>query len=79
MRRPSIRDVAEAAGVSTAAASMALRDKGRMADATRARIRAAAEELGYRPNLHARSLASGDRAHVLALALPAVGDRKSVV
>jgi DNA-binding LacI/PurR family transcriptional regulator len=79
MRPPSIRDVAQAAGVSTAAASMALRDKGRMSDATRARIRAAAQELGYRPNLHARSLVSGGRTRVLAIAMPAVGPVPVVV
>ncbi|XHR26797.1 MAG: LacI family DNA-binding transcriptional regulator [Chthoniobacteraceae bacterium] len=50
---PSIRDIALHTGFSTATVSLALRDKGRMAPATREKIRAAATELHYQalPNL----------------------------
>lgn len=46
---PSIRQIALETGFSTATVSMALRDCGRMAEATRRKIREAAEEMGYRP------------------------------
>jgi LacI family transcriptional regulator len=57
-RRPRIKDVAELAGVSTATVSLVLNevDGVRVAQATRERVRAAARELGYRPNSLARSL-----------------------
>jgi LacI family transcriptional regulator len=57
-RQPRLADVARAAGVSTATASMALNDTGgtRIGSQTRDRVRAAAAELGYRPNTVARGL-----------------------
>lgn len=57
--RVGIRDVAAAAGVSPTTVSHALSGKGRLPDATRQRIAAIAEELGYRPNANARNLVSG--------------------
>lgn len=56
MERVTIYDVATAAGVSTATASKALNDTGRMSAETRERIRRVAQELGFRPNALARSL-----------------------
>lgn len=47
MGRIWLRDVAEAAGVSVSAASHAINRTGTLAEATRARILRAAEELGY--------------------------------
>ncbi len=57
-KQPRLADVAKAAGVSTATASMALNDTGgrRIGSETRERVRAAAAELGYRPNTVARGL-----------------------
>ncbi|HKT56589.1 MAG TPA: LacI family DNA-binding transcriptional regulator [Microbacterium sp.] len=57
-RRPTMRDVARAAGVSSTAVSFVLNDRegARIAPETRARILAAAERLGFRPNLTARQL-----------------------
>jgi len=56
-RRPvTLRDVAEAAGVSVATASKALNDQGRMTVETRTRIRSVALQLGFRPNGLAQSL-----------------------
>jgi Transcriptional regulators len=46
----SLRDIAERAGVSTAAVSQALRGIGRISPATRERIRAIARELDYHPD-----------------------------
>jgi LacI family transcriptional regulator len=54
--RVTIYDVAAAAGVSTATASKALNDTGRMSVETRERIKRTAQELGFRPNALARSL-----------------------
>lgn len=54
-----IRDVARAAGVSITAASFALNGRGGVAESTRGRILAAAEQLGYRANPHAQALRSG--------------------
>ncbi|MEV0885749.1 LacI family DNA-binding transcriptional regulator [Streptomyces microflavus] len=45
-----------AAGVSKSTVSDALQGSGRVAEATRERVRAVAEELGYRPNSAARRL-----------------------
>ncbi|MGW1997397.1 LacI family DNA-binding transcriptional regulator [Embleya sp. NPDC001921] len=49
-------DVARAAGVSRSTASDALQGSGRVAEATRTRVRETAEALGYRPNSAARRL-----------------------
>lgn len=67
-RRPSQRDVAARAGVSRTTVSFVLNDVPDVAipAATRARILAAAAELGFRPNELARSLRSS-RSTVLGL------------
>ncbi|RAK58948.1 LacI family transcriptional regulator [Phenylobacterium hankyongense] len=54
----SIRDVSAAAGVSVATVSRALTMPDRVAKATRDRVLKVTEELGYHPNLVARSLRS---------------------
>jgi DNA-binding LacI/PurR family transcriptional regulator len=46
----TLRHIAERVGVSRMTVSQALRDDGRIAEATRERVRAAARELGYEPN-----------------------------
>ncbi|MEV6118219.1 LacI family DNA-binding transcriptional regulator [Streptomyces sp. NPDC052109] len=71
--RPTSRDVAHAAGVSQAAVSLVLGDKwrGRVSEATAERVREAARELGYRPNLAARNLRLGHTRTVL-LVVPAL-------
>jgi LacI family transcriptional regulator len=55
----TIRDVARAAGVSSATAARALAGYGYASTDTRERVRRAADRLGYRPNAVARSLVSG--------------------
>lgn len=51
-----LRQVAERCGVSVSTASRALSGSSRVSAATVARVRAAAELLGYRPNANARAL-----------------------
>ncbi|MEV5954277.1 LacI family DNA-binding transcriptional regulator [Streptomyces sp. NPDC051987] len=71
--RPTSRDVAQAAGVSQAAVSLVLGDKwhGRVSATTAERVRAAARDLGYRPNLAARNLRLG-RTRTVLLVVPAL-------
>ncbi|MFF2652304.1 LacI family DNA-binding transcriptional regulator [Streptomyces sp. NPDC058045] len=71
--RPTSRDVARIAGVSQAAVSLVLGGKwrGRVAPATAERVRGAARELGYRPNLAARNLRLGSTRTAL-LVVPAL-------
>lgn len=54
----SIKDVAEAAGVSTATVSRVLSDKPHVRPELRERVREAVKRLNYRPNLVARNLRS---------------------
>jgi DNA-binding LacI/PurR family transcriptional regulator len=67
--RPTIRDVAQAAGVSVTTVSHALNGKGRVDPATRAQVVRVVRQLGYRANRHARGLRSG-RSGALSLLLP---------
>lgn len=55
---PSIKEVAEQAGVSTSTASRVLNQQGYVSDASRARVLRAAADLGYEPDLAARALRS---------------------
>ncbi|MEW9531645.1 LacI family DNA-binding transcriptional regulator [Microbispora sp. NPDC049125] len=68
MRRPTIADIARQAGVSKGAVSYALNGQRGVSEATRARILAIADEIGWRPNFAARAL-NGARAHAVGLAL----------
>ncbi|HEY9365191.1 MAG TPA: LacI family DNA-binding transcriptional regulator, partial [Agromyces sp.] len=54
--RPTINDVAERAGVSRTTVSNALNGKGTIGEATIARVKRVADELGYEPNAVARGL-----------------------
>ena len=57
--KPSIKDIARAAGVSHSTVSRALSDSPLINAATRARIQRLAEEMGYSPDAGARSLVRG--------------------
>ena len=51
--RPTIRDVAEAAGVSVSTVSRVLSRPEMFRESTRQRVQAAAESLNYSPSRHA--------------------------
>ena len=57
-KRPTLMDVAEAAGVSRALVSIVMRNAPGASDATRSKVQEAARALGYRPDSRARLLRS---------------------
>ncbi|RIQ20424.1 LacI family DNA-binding transcriptional regulator [Jiangella rhizosphaerae] len=65
----TLRDVARLAGVSFKTVSNVVNDHPYVSDTTRAKVQAAIDELGYRPNRQARSLRSG-RTGAIGLAVP---------
>lgn len=71
-RGAGIKEVAARAGVSAATVSRALSGNGRVSDATRRKVQAAAEELGFVISYNASSLASG-RSRNIGIVLPTVG------
>ena len=62
--RPTIRDVAEAAGVSVSTVSRVLSRPEMFRESTRQRVQAAAESLNYSPSRHAASLSTGKTANI---------------
>lgn len=69
MAEATIRDVARRAEVSVASVSRALNGLANVSDATRAKVSAAANELGYVPHAGARSLSLA-RTHAIGVLLP---------
>lgn len=67
--RPRLRDVAEAAGVSIRTVSNVVRNAVPVNPDTRAKVESAIDELGYVPNLTARSLRSG-RSNLFGMLVP---------
>lgn len=55
----TLQDIANACGVSRGTVDRALNTKGRISEETKQMVLAKAKELGYKPNLLARSLATG--------------------
>jgi DNA-binding LacI/PurR family transcriptional regulator len=72
-RRPTIFDVARRAGVSKSLVSLVLSDSPHVSEANRASVRAAVQELGYRPNAAARGLARGSSG-LVGFSLPEMSD-----
>jgi LacI family transcriptional regulator len=72
--RPTLAQVAELAGVSLKTASRAMNGEYGVAPATAEKVVAAARSLGFRPNLLARSLASGRPSAAVGLVIPNVAD-----
>lgn len=66
--RPTLRDIAARVGVSETAASFALNGRPGISEATRQRVLAVVEELGWTPNYAARAL-SGARASTIGLVI----------
>jgi LacI family transcriptional regulator len=56
MKPPSIKDIAQVLGISIGTVDRALHGRSDVSPTTRARVLKKAEQLGYRPNLAARSL-----------------------
>lgn len=69
--RPTIADVARRAGVGAITVSRALRDPSLVSDMLREKIDTAVRELGYVPNLAARTLAS-TRSDVVGVLVPSL-------
>src|SRR3954451_23766939 len=68
VKRPTIADIARRAGVSKGAVSYALNGQPGVSEATRQRIVAIAQEIGFNPNSAARAL-SGASARAVGLTL----------
>lgn len=68
MKRPTIADIARRAGVSKGAVSYALNGQPGVSEATRRRVLAIAQEIGWNPHSAARAL-SGAAANAIGLAL----------
>ncbi|RKP45036.1 LacI family DNA-binding transcriptional regulator [Pararobbsia silviterrae] len=69
----TLTEVARHAGVTPATVSNVLRNRGKVGAATRERVLASVEALGYRPNLTARALAEG-RGPTLALMVSSIAN-----
>jgi len=68
-KRVTLRDIAERMGMTTATISKALRDGNDISRETREKVKAIAEEMGYRPNILARSLVQ-NRSYILGVVVP---------
>ena len=73
-RRPTLRQVAQEAGVSTATVSNVINGTGRLSEQTRARVISVARELSYQPRNSVRALSRGGSG-VLGLTMTTYGDR----
>jgi DNA-binding LacI/PurR family transcriptional regulator len=69
----TIYDIARAAGVAKSTVANVLSGKGSVSEATRQRVLQYAQELGYRPNVIARSLYS-HKTFTIALVLPSIAN-----
>lgn len=69
----TIKDIAEAAGVSVSTASRALNDNPRISLKTRQRVREIADQLGYQPNYNAQNLTRGE-SNMVGLIFPVTSD-----
>ena len=73
MGEVTIKDIAEHTGVSYATVSRTLNHLSGVSQDTRDKVLAAAEEMGYRPNMHARSLKT-NRTNTIALLVPDISN-----
>lgn len=67
--RPNLRLIADHTGLSVTTVSRALKDGPEVHPDTISRVKAAAQAVGYRPNLLGRALRTG-RSHVISLVMP---------
>lgn len=68
----TLKDVSRASGLSLITVSRALRKPETVSDATKAKVHAAIAEIGYVPNLTARSLVS-QRSNIVGVVVPILG------
>ena len=73
MGEVTIKDIAEQTGVSYATVSRTLNHLNGVSPDTREKVLAAAEKMGYRPNIHARSLKT-NKTNTIALVLPDISN-----
>jgi len=73
----TVIDVAKEAGVSRTTVSNVFSGKGKFSDETRQAVLAAAEKLGYKPNLAARSLIT-NQSRLIGVILPSYVDRNTM-
>jgi LacI family transcriptional regulator len=80
-RYVTLQDVATLAGVSIKTVSRVVNNQGEITDATRQRVQAAIDELGYQPNVLARSLVSHrtDTLAVIAWGIDYFGPSRTMV
>ena len=71
--RPTLHDVARAAGVSTATVSRCLSDPARVSEGARERVARAVDALGYVPHLGARMMAAS-RSHLMGAIVPTLAN-----
>lgn len=69
-QRITLKDIAERVGVSTGTVDRVLHKRGHVAAEIRERIEQAMEEMGYEPNIAARSLANNHKPLRIAVILP---------
>lgn len=77
----TLQDVAKLAGVSTKTVSRVVNRQGEISEVTRQRVQAAIEQLGYHPNILARSLVSrrSNTLAVVASGLELYGPSRTIV
>lgn len=73
-KKVTIRDIGNQLGLSAMTVSLALRNHSRISAQTKARVLAAMEELGYRPNRVARALATG-KSNLIGVVVPNSSDQ----
>ena len=71
-RAVTIRDVANAVGVTPMTVSSVLNNRGRISVRTREEVRRVAQELGYEPNVNAQRLVGARDQRTIALLLPSL-------
>ncbi len=70
----TIKELAQASGVSRGTVDRVLHDRGGVAPEIRERVLKAARELGYEPNLAGRMLAVRKNPHLIGVMLPSIGN-----
>lgn len=75
-KKPTIKTIAQIAGVSHVTVSKALRDTPDISEQTKLRIIQIAKEIGYTPNVAARNL-STNKSGAIGMIVPAMGENTS--